>query len=101
MEPQRWRWQLGARNAQPADAALSAWLARLDAATAGRWRAVPQGAAQAFAPATAPGAPADLTLLRDGVPVARWALRSVRAPNSILASKFVVKDWDGKLTQIF
>ena len=78
MEPQRWRWQLGARNAQPADAALSAWLARLDAATAGRWRAVPQGAAQAFAPATAPGAPADLTLLRDGVPVARWALRSDR-----------------------
>ncbi|MEO6408585.1 MAG: hypothetical protein ABIO45_07505 [Burkholderiaceae bacterium] len=64
-EPQRWTWQRASGVAQPADAALAAVLARLDAATAGRWRALPDVVA-----------PAGLTLYRDGAPVARWSLRT-------------------------
>ena len=64
-EPQRWTWQRGSGVVQPADAALTAMLARLDAATAGRWRSVPDVVA-----------PGGLTLYRDGVAVARWSLRS-------------------------
>ncbi len=37
-EPQRYRWQRGAGPEQPIDDALTAWLARADAARAGPWQ---------------------------------------------------------------
>lgn len=60
-EPQRWRWQREAGDAQALSPALQRWLVRLDEATVGHWRrAVLLAAVAADAP--------PLRLLRDGVP---------------------------------